>query len=518
MAEVNLTLPNGASGTDGTSAANYGGTSATSLTIGTGSKTFTTQANLAYRAGARVRAASAGATANYMEGVITSYSSTTLILNVDKIGGSGTLSDWSFNIAGQPGDTGATGAAGTNGTGYYATSTTSLAIGTGSKTFTTQSGLAYAASMRVRVANSATAYMEGTVTSYSSTTLVLNIDRTVGSGTFAVWTIGLTGDIASFTDTGWLEVSGFSHMPSADRPQYRVLNKQISFRGTGIIPLSTDTGATTTGLVLEAYTGESDYAASTGQVVPYQGSGGVTVNNDGAIYFNNQTAAISSSYFPNTTYVKEVIGFRRVQSSSATREMTYTGHFTLSISSGGILTLATLKDTEQYTGTDLGHSPLRAITSNVVSGDYVTFNNTAESVGAVSQATNITTGVTLARRKGVITTQTATAAADASQTFTVTNTTGDANAFLVASIINYSGTFSTNGIPVLNIDNRGSGVFDIVISNAHAANALNGTLVIAYELINTQATITHQVTLNAAEPYQIGGFMIKFDGLTAYIT
>lgn len=80
----------------------YGGTSTTSLTIGTGSKVFTTQVGLAYTDGARVRASSAANTSNWMEGLAT-YSGTTLTISVDKTNGSGTLADWNFNIVGQPG-------------------------------------------------------------------------------------------------------------------------------------------------------------------------------------------------------------------------------------------------------------------------------------------------------------------------------------------------------------------------------------------------------------------------------
>ena len=88
----------------GLAALGYGGTSATSLAIGTGSKVFTTQSGLAYN-GARVRAASAGNLNNYMEGAAT-YSGTTLTMNCDLVGGSGTHADWLFAVAGQPGLTG----------------------------------------------------------------------------------------------------------------------------------------------------------------------------------------------------------------------------------------------------------------------------------------------------------------------------------------------------------------------------------------------------------------------------
>lgn len=87
----------------------YAATSVTSLLIANAaSKAFTTQSNLAYTVGARVRASSAANTANYMEGLVTAYSSTTLTILTDKIGGSGTLNDWNINLAGQPGTDGAT--------------------------------------------------------------------------------------------------------------------------------------------------------------------------------------------------------------------------------------------------------------------------------------------------------------------------------------------------------------------------------------------------------------------------
>lgn len=99
---------------------------------------------------------------------------------------------------GATGATGPTGSTGPTGPGYTATSVSSVAIASsGSKTFTTQSGLAYTAGARVRAADSAnpsTNYMEGVVTSYSGTTLIFTADRSVGSGTISSWNINLVGD------------------------------------------------------------------------------------------------------------------------------------------------------------------------------------------------------------------------------------------------------------------------------------------------------------------------------------
>jgi hypothetical protein len=92
-AVLDFTIPAGKS---------YGGTSTTSLAIGTGSKAFTTQAGLAYLAGARVRASSTANTSNWMEGLAT-YSGTTLTITVDKTNGSGTIASWNLNVVGQPG-------------------------------------------------------------------------------------------------------------------------------------------------------------------------------------------------------------------------------------------------------------------------------------------------------------------------------------------------------------------------------------------------------------------------------
>jgi len=72
-----------------------------------------------------------------------------------------------------------------------ARSTSSVAVGTGLKTFTTQSGLSVTASQKPRISVTGTraTYMEGTVSSYSGTTLVMNITSTGGSGTYVRWII-----------------------------------------------------------------------------------------------------------------------------------------------------------------------------------------------------------------------------------------------------------------------------------------------------------------------------------------
>lgn len=102
-----------AASTSATNAANYAAaltdTSTTSLAIGTGSKTFTCSSGKQFAAGQFISAVSAANNTNFMHGQVTSYSGTTLIVNVLDIGGSGTKTDWNLSISGSQGPTGAAG-------------------------------------------------------------------------------------------------------------------------------------------------------------------------------------------------------------------------------------------------------------------------------------------------------------------------------------------------------------------------------------------------------------------------
>ncbi|MDF2797506.1 MAG: hypothetical protein K0R85_250 [Devosia sp.] len=85
-------------------AAALSGTSTTSLAIGTGAKTFATQASKKFAVGSWILVTSAAApTVNWMHGQVTAYSGTSLTLNVIATGGSGTRTDWQLAISGPQG-------------------------------------------------------------------------------------------------------------------------------------------------------------------------------------------------------------------------------------------------------------------------------------------------------------------------------------------------------------------------------------------------------------------------------
>lgn len=96
-----------------------------------------------------------------------------------------------------------------NAPGTSGTSTTSLTIGTGSQTLTTQTGKAWVVGQFVTVASTAspTNFMHGQITAYNSGTgsMTVNVLAVGGSGTLASWTIGLVGPNATLTDQNSLQ-------------------------------------------------------------------------------------------------------------------------------------------------------------------------------------------------------------------------------------------------------------------------------------------------------------------------
>lgn len=88
-------LPSVITGTD------FSGTSTTSVLIGTGAKSFTTQTGKQFQIGQSIRVASTVSPSNYMDGQVTAYNSGTGVLDVSvsAVGGAGTLAAWTISLA-----------------------------------------------------------------------------------------------------------------------------------------------------------------------------------------------------------------------------------------------------------------------------------------------------------------------------------------------------------------------------------------------------------------------------------
>lgn len=127
----------------------------------------------------------------YMDGIVTGLTSTTIAIQVSFATGAGTKQSENLTIR----------LSGVNGVGLpsivTASSSTSVAIGTGTKTFNYSAiiNLGWIVGTRLIMYNSVGNYMVGLINTVTSTQVTVNVDRIVGSGTYASWTISISGDV-----------------------------------------------------------------------------------------------------------------------------------------------------------------------------------------------------------------------------------------------------------------------------------------------------------------------------------
>lgn len=110
---------------------------------------------------------------------------------------------------------------------------------------------------------------------------------------------------------------------------------------------------------------------------------------------------------------------------------------------------------------------------------------TAGAGGAVTQATNRTTGVTLSKPTGQITTNNASLAAEAAAEFTVTNTQVALGDVVVVSI--QSGTNGGNTAVFVSVTAAGSFNLKVVNNNAAGGTAETGAIIINFAVIKAVA-------------------------------
>lgn len=133
-------------------------------------------------------------------------------------------------------------------------STSSIAVGTGTKIFTTQSGLSLNVGQALRIERTGgvvsggnttgqRAFMDGTVVSYTGTTLQMNITSSSGSGTHPLWIISTTaqttithsaGSSSLFSlqenSAGSVELSGIRFVSGAASDDYVQISRSVNGR------------------------------------------------------------------------------------------------------------------------------------------------------------------------------------------------------------------------------------------------------------------------------------------------
>jgi len=168
-------------------------------------------------------------------------------------------------------------------------------------------------------------------------------------------------------DSGWINLEGFNFMQGTTdptrRPQYRVMNKVIHFRGDAVIPLEIQ-GA------LIPYTSETQYSSQL-SVQPFTGispSAGVSINITGDLLFNNGNSVLPVKFTPDGLYedsfqiIKRIVG---IDPQVAAYTICYVATVTLTFDTNRRLFIRTLKSEEyspQFLDT-LSNSQLHFINS-----------------------------------------------------------------------------------------------------------------------------------------------------------
>jgi hypothetical protein len=168
---------------------------------------------------------------NYMEGIATAVSGTSVTATMDFKVGSGTSTAWTITVCGERGTDGIIGADGASPT-LIETSTTSNTIATsGSKTwnYTADTHLAWVVGQRLRAINDTTHYMDGTVTSVSSTSVTMTIDNGVGSGTFTSWTLCVSGPKGDTGAAGSNGTNGTNGSNGTSFPAFSYATKTVNY-------------------------------------------------------------------------------------------------------------------------------------------------------------------------------------------------------------------------------------------------------------------------------------------------
>jgi hypothetical protein len=132
----------------------------------------------------------------------------------------------------------------------YTTSTSSVTIGTGAQTFIVGASLAFATGDPVTIVNTTDTRnaLSGTVTSYASTTLQVNITKTTGSGTLASWQVKGTypSSVATYefrycqwgqdiTAASWQALNGTNLAAVTIADSNVGINMQVRWTGVGVL-------------------------------------------------------------------------------------------------------------------------------------------------------------------------------------------------------------------------------------------------------------------------------------------
>lgn len=214
--------------------AGYSGTSSSAVTIGTGSKSLTTQPNLSYLPGVFVAVSDSTAPkVNQMIGVVTAYNANTGAMTFDAIKafGAGDISAWSISLSGPPGAAGSDAA--------VTKANIEAAVG---------GAVALVSDQIVTISGTTHTFAEadnGKVHRFTSSTAVTaTIPNSLSEGWNALWSVIGTGQVTFAAGPGTTRRNASAH--SKSRVQYSEGSLRIDTNAGGsaaVAFLSGDTAA-----------------------------------------------------------------------------------------------------------------------------------------------------------------------------------------------------------------------------------------------------------------------------------
>lgn len=313
-------------------------------------------------------------------------------------------------------------------------------------------------------------------------------------------------------DTGWLNLDGFLWVDKPLRPQYRVIDKQLIFRRSLIVPLLK------AGAVIP-YIDSSSYEPEVG-IAPYTGAGGVTLNSAGLITFNNGSPVLQDpSHYPDANYTTNwVIGGQRRNADppvSASYLAYYTGVFLLQITTGGVMRAITLKNIEEgFSNQQIGQSALRYLTTKSFQTQRILdYRNITDSIGLQSTIVGREVGITLTPVINQLNTPPVAVLGDR---YLIDTAPTGAWAGNQNNIAEWDGVNWIIILPIIGNQlyitalNR-TKVFDGIYWDDYYGTDAN------YIGLNSDIA-THLISHDPSEENQTGGYVIPLDTLKAYLT
>lgn len=215
-------------------------------------------------------------------------------------------------LTGSTGATGPIGTAGIDGDRYHTNSTTLLTLQLGSlNLYTSDLNLSYSIGQQIKIANTSSAYFDATVNSYDPSTGQLTATATnfVGSGSFSLWEINLSGAIGVQGATGATGAMGLTGATGVRGSTGLTGSTGPSGAGTGGGNIATNTASgqgallsNTTGIQNTASGAYSLYSNTTGNNNTASGVSALGSNSTGG---GNTASGVNALYnntaFSNTT-------------------------------------------------------------------------------------------------------------------------------------------------------------------------------------------------------------------------